>query len=1421
MKTKKLTKSIAILLCVVLMSGLFTPMSQAETLPGTGIDIINREVDPPTSGQMGFSNLYSVHDGRIWTDKTVRAGTGPDEFNVTLSALAQSFPLSSGYTIPADTVFIIDISGSMTGTDPGQSRSRIALLVDALNEAIGILQNANPENRIAVVAYGGTSSGGYARVEYILPLGRYEATNNNFFSYSSSNVHVNVNQSAYNRNILVAGSTPTQYGIFVGTQVLLNNPNRTIDVPVTGDGLPPNTTVNVTRRPNIILMTDGEPTMGWSDYRFADTQHAVPMPTAGGSAQFSLVTANENSGANSFFYGDGGSGEMGISMFTVLTAAYRKRLVYNHYFGTNSGWTQNPGSGQLNQPDAAVGFYTISLGPAGRPLINAMMDPFGNNPPAPSGTSNAAYATPRALNPSNYPSTAPNVSMGTLLNDFSVAGATVQVWAQRRGANYGSARHWEAVSLTNSAPSLTPDDLRFVSTVGGARGYFPATDLDTLREAFLTITSGIQQESNYPVTRAGNPDVDGWLVFSDVLGEYMEFRGVPTLTFPATFSGSSQSATAVTGTPINLTNTTQRAQFEAILLAHMNYGGPVVEVTPAMVNHLITASINAGFTNSVRYFADANRGFVGNYSANPPDYAYAVVEIFPMSGPSVPSPLDNNNSVTLMYVAFHVVTALRSGTFTEIFYGTIGATPMERTLAAGDQLIRWYIPASLIPLRNVPSDNVVNGNRAPIQVTYRVGLNRDRVTAGISSAYLSANASTAQAGSVYFYANRWRGNTNVTLAFYQPHDLNPWYHGDVIRPVLKSTNVTGTAAHSAFARVVESPPNSGILIDSHWLGNNGRLTLRLLGQLTLTKGFIYDGGPLSTANPLPEFDFVIRNSQGAVVATVPFNTDRFTWQAGINRYVLTTPLTLPVGTYTVTKAPQNVEMPGYLHLPQPGANTVVVPSSGTGVLNFLNKYFTPAVADDLPSLRVIKVFHDLPDNVYPPNFMLRVVGPEPVAGVAVHPQQDNPLPGWTLNTATNRFEITLNRAEATAGGSLVRLTPGNYEIHELNVDGVAGYQFDRVTVIYRDGQTLSPATTYNNVPSPLRTVTVAEGSDIIVRIDNFYVVAPPQTGQLMLAKGFIFDGGPLSQVDMSTLPNFDFVVRDAGGGFVARIPFDTTRFVWAGPPINRYTLSTALTLPAGTYTVEKDPQFIDIPGFAHLPQPGANRVVVPQGGTGVLNLLNKYFEPTPEDELPALRVIKIFHDLPDNVYPPNFMLRVVGPEPVAGTAVHPQQENPLPGWTLNTATNRYEITLNRAAATTVNRFVRLTPGDYEIHELNVGGITGFRFDRLTVIDREISDGHSLSPVGIYTTTVPSPLRTISVADENDIIVRVDNFYVVAPVTPPDGPPPDLTVPPPVTPQTGVDRNVILPILIIILGAGALTGAGFYLRAQKKKNEADK
>jgi hypothetical protein len=327
----------------------------------------------------------------------------------------------------------------------------------------------------------------------------------------------------------------------------------------------------------------------------------------------------------------------------------------------------------------------------------------------------------------------------------------------------------------------------------------------------------------------------------------------------------------------------------------------------------------------------------------------------------------------------------------------------------------------------------------------------------------------------------------------------------------------------------------------------------------------------------------------------------------------------------------------------------------------------------------------------------------------------------------------------------------------------------------------------------------------------------------MLTKAFSFDGEPFAPPD--PLPVFDFVVRNSVGTVVARVPFDLNHFTWRGAPLNRYELSVPLTLPVGTYTVTKDPQIVDLPPYFHLPQPGANTVVVPPSGIGIVNFINKYFTPLPVEHLPALRLRKIFHGLPENVYPPRFQIRIVGPSPVNGVAVVPQPDNPVPGWTLNALTNRYELTLSRAAAMAGITLLHLTPGSYEIYETNYDGVLDFEFDRVSWMEREINIGHSYS-YGAQS-TVPSPLHIVSLDSEDDTIVRIDNFYVPSTTTPsppswhqppwshhPQHPPLGVYAPP-IIPQTGVERHMILPIIAIILGIGAFVGAGFYLRASKK------
>lgn len=510
------------------------PFAMTELLPnaaGLPWDIAkdNKVSDPDTDSlaDMGFSDVPGAHDGRIWTDKTVRHDLGSlddDQFEVTLSALAQSAPIRAGYQIPADTVFTIDVSGSMTRVDEGAGRSRIALLVDALNEAISILQEANPLNRVAVVAYGGRT-GGYARVENILTLGRYNTSNNGVFFTMTGNSQVNVVATPAPNlggqvkvtNFIAQGSTPTQWGIREASRILESVNDRQVEVPMTDEDGNAQPDVTVTRRPNLILMTDGEPTMGRRDFTFDELD--IPVDPNGGLL-----------GEPGEFYGNGSNGEQGLAVMTALTAAYRGKTVLNHYFPDGNV----AGTPEIDQPAADVGFFSISLGQqteAAQKLISATLNPISEN---------TREVGPNIWQATGMPSysgapTAATPTMETLFNNFVTNGSTGNFSALFRKAwnNY----QWRnTVNISeNETAELSSEEIAY------ADEFFKADDLQTLREAFLSITNSIQETGNSSIFDGNGDGSDlgsGMLDFSDVLGKYMAFDRLTNIEFPAPDGGT-------------------------------------------------------------------------------------------------------------------------------------------------------------------------------------------------------------------------------------------------------------------------------------------------------------------------------------------------------------------------------------------------------------------------------------------------------------------------------------------------------------------------------------------------------------------------------------------------------------------------------------------------------------------------------------------------------------------------------------------------------------------------------------------------------------------------------------------------------------------------------------------------------------------
>lgn len=146
---------ISLLLCLAVLS---TCLPLTVLAADSGNTAFNREVDTNTmdgwKDYFDLDNLDISNAGGVWTDKSVftNADAFPDSINMiddgknfltALSAIAANKEVIGYSTVPTDTVFVLDLSGSMTSQSMTQ-------LVEATNQAIETLQGINNNNRVGV-----------------------------------------------------------------------------------------------------------------------------------------------------------------------------------------------------------------------------------------------------------------------------------------------------------------------------------------------------------------------------------------------------------------------------------------------------------------------------------------------------------------------------------------------------------------------------------------------------------------------------------------------------------------------------------------------------------------------------------------------------------------------------------------------------------------------------------------------------------------------------------------------------------------------------------------------------------------------------------------------------------------------------------------------------------------------------------------------------------------------------------------------------------------------------------------------------------------------------------------------------------------------------------------------------------------------
>ncbi len=527
--------SLCSVLCLVISTMIFSSVMKAgaATNPvGNGDYIVDLVSDPVTSIPNTFGNASDA--GRIWTDKSVNANAD-GSFDIHLSVLGQEYMnvyeaqstigTTITNTLQADVVFILDMSMSMssntdintyTASTSGtyykdnngnyvtpvpsgysgtrytlQQITRLQAMVDAANNAIGIIMASNPNNRVGVYWFGNTVN--TTHVGTFMSMGSYTLTSGSrYLDISSSTVSTNSNLqkdgSKYSKVSVSTGrATPTQDGIIYGLQCAIADIN--------GKTSASGYSTYGKRQPFIFLLSDGGATIG----------NPTWWTTPSNPTTVSTYTNRDGSDLT----GDTSYGSQTVAAATILTAAYQKSLITAAYKDYNLAGG--------NTTDYPTLFYSVGLG------ANTGINIKDANETADT-SENYAWC---GLNP------------GGLISEYSFNGKVINK-PDSPAAKNTKQQITTYITNANNAGFTEYDNYSATGTPGFvySQYYFYAPSYPDLSVAFTQLSNDVANATKKvvlpvdsytydPVTSLnGDKPV---VVISDKLGNNMEINGVPMI----------------------------------------------------------------------------------------------------------------------------------------------------------------------------------------------------------------------------------------------------------------------------------------------------------------------------------------------------------------------------------------------------------------------------------------------------------------------------------------------------------------------------------------------------------------------------------------------------------------------------------------------------------------------------------------------------------------------------------------------------------------------------------------------------------------------------------------------------------------------------------------------------------------------------
>ncbi|MDR1266403.1 MAG: hypothetical protein LBK42_12820, partial [Propionibacteriaceae bacterium] len=468
--------------------------------------------DPATykdfpGSQVGDYYQSSHIPGRVGLDKTVlpedpdgRIEVADDELLVALSLLGSTRHVASESAAPVDLVLVLDNSASMTqcletpnaycdSPDNYQS-SRAWAMTQAVNEAIKIIAADDPDNRVSIVQFGVNASALFG-LQTPQPLAydaagdpiyvRLTAPSSGFGGARMTFQAANNTQFTIGYSGTTAQSTNIQAGVYTGMSQLANQ-----------DKL--NVTRNNQRMPNVLVFSDGEPTLSYNVASWWNIPNnaATQGPSVPGGTQF---------------FGNG--------FKAALTAAFLKAKINDLY--------NDPEYDAANgMPPVEAKVYTVGLG------IPAL---------TPNTSRDLAYATlnPKGLAEGQHELDTAMADQFRAAWKTYAAGDTTQVEVMSGTPYYYNVTHPtgnDAAFDPAPVPASDSDPTIGLEGLGYNDAFYHPMTTDEMTEAFKAIANAVIGDIvHFPIDSASDDGGTGVITLSDPLGDFMEVTAVNALSF--------------------------------------------------------------------------------------------------------------------------------------------------------------------------------------------------------------------------------------------------------------------------------------------------------------------------------------------------------------------------------------------------------------------------------------------------------------------------------------------------------------------------------------------------------------------------------------------------------------------------------------------------------------------------------------------------------------------------------------------------------------------------------------------------------------------------------------------------------------------------------------------------------------------------